>query len=224
MWVWTALFGVFSPLAFIHPKIARALSTIWVDGVLLGCRIICGLKCEVRGREHMPEGSAIFASKHQSSYDTFILWKLLRGPVFILKKELLRIPIYGWYLAMSELIAIDRKAGAKMLPLVVEQAKKRVINGRKLVIFPEGTRRKPGEPPKYRMGGLKALYAALNIPIVPVALNTGVFWPKGQFSKPSGTIIIEFLPAIEAGLESGEMEKQVEAAIEGASNALPHTP
>lgn len=193
----------------------------WQQGVMLLARLIMGIRYEVKGWEHVPEGACIIASKHQSAYETCLLHILFGNPAIVLKKELTRIPIWGWYAKYSGLIPIDRKGGVKALALMKKACDDAVKAGRKIVIFPQGTRVPPGVKKPYKVG-VVALYQDLDIPIVPVALNSGLFWPKKGIMKKSGTVTIEFLPPIPPGLTRSQMMKRLESDIETASERLLH--
>ena len=182
-------------------------------------RVICGTRVEVRGRENLPEGAAIIASKHQSAWDTFGLIPLTRDPAMIMKQELLSLPLYGWFSRKFEMIPVRRYLGPTALRQMAREAAKRAGQGRDIVIFPEGTRRPPGAPPDYRPG-IVLLYQALGIPCVPVALNSGYFWPRHSIMRQPGTIIVEFLPAIPPGLPRAEFMALLQDRIETATARL----
>ncbi len=181
--------------------------------------VILGLDYRVEGREHLPKGLCIIVSKHQSAWETCKLNILFGNPSIVLKKELTYVPIWGWFAKASGLIPIDRKAGVKALGIMLRAAFKAKEQGRKIVIFPQGTRLKPREKKPYLVG-VAALYQKLDLPIVPMALNSGLFWPKNAFLKKAGTITIRFLPPIEAGLKRGDMMKRLEAELEAACDEL----
>nr|WP_277348879.1 lysophospholipid acyltransferase family protein [Sneathiella limimaris] len=176
-------------------------------------RIICNLKVEVRGKEYMPKGKAIIACKHQSAFETMAVHWLFSDPAVILKKELLRIPIYGWYCQKTKMIAVDRKGHAAALRSMLDQAKAALDDERQIVIFPEGTRTAVDEAGDYQPG-IAALYSKLNHPVIPVALNTGLYWPRKKFICRPGTIVIEFFPPIEAGLKRPEFINRLKSTID----------
>ena len=192
---------------------AHALASIW------WMRMIVGTKLEVRGRENLPDGPALIASKHQSAWDTFGIIPFTRDPAMIMKKELLSVPLYGWFSRKFEMIPIQRELGPAALRQMTRDAKDRAAQGRDIVIFPEGTRRTPGAPPAYKPGVL-LLYEALGIPCIPVALNSGAFWPRGSVMRRPGTIVLEFLPAIPPGLPRGKFMAELQERIETASARL----
>lgn len=209
---------LFLPWLLFAPKTLITVPRIWTGHILFLLRTICGLRHEVKGDAALTQ-NPIYAMKHQSAWETFALWHILPAPVFVLKKELLRIPIFGWYLRRTPIIAIDRKAGANALKQMVEQAKAHRAAGRQIVIFPEGTRTKPGAEPHYH-SGIAALYRELGAPIVPTALNSGKYWGKGAWLKKPGTITLEFLPVIQPGLDKNMFMQQLEGQIEAASSRL----
>lgn len=192
---------------------------IWVRLLLWGARGICGLRHEVRGREHLPEGPAIFAGKHLSMWETMAVFLVLKDPAIILKRELLWVPLYGWYALKLRMISIDRAAAASALRAMVAQAKARIAEGRPIVIFPEGTRVAPGTRGDYKPG-VAALYRQLDVPCVPFAHNSGVYWArKGPIRRP-GTIVLEFLPPIPPGLSREAFMRTLETQIETAALRL----
>jgi 1-acyl-sn-glycerol-3-phosphate acyltransferase len=192
---------------------------LWSHLVMVGLKLIVGIKVEMRGLEHRPTGPALIAAKHQSTFDFIGPFDLLPDPTFVLKKELLRIPFFGWHCLGSGMIPIDREGHSKALKELVRDAKDRLADGRQIIIFPEGTRKAPGAEPDYKPG-VAALYRELGVPCVPAATNSGVLWPaKGYPSRP-GTIVFEFLPPIPQGLKRAEFMRELEQRIETASNAL----
>jgi 1-acyl-sn-glycerol-3-phosphate acyltransferase len=215
-----ALFLVIgSPLLFMPRKWAiRALQT-WALSSIWLLRVICGTKMEVRGVEHIPRGSAIVAGKHQSFWETFAILSLLDDPCIVLKKQLTYIPFFGWFILKFKMIAVDRSAGSAALRDLIARAKQEVVRPRQIIIMPEGTRRAPGDPPDYKPGAA-AIYGQLNVPCVPFGLNAGLFWPRRKFLRFPGTIIMEFCPAIPAGLPRKEFQNRLQTAIETTSNKL----
>jgi 1-acyl-sn-glycerol-3-phosphate acyltransferase len=181
--------------------------------------VICGTKLEVRGRENLPAGPCLVAAKHQSAWDTFGLVPLLHDPAIVLKDELKWIPFYGWFCVKFEHILVKRDKGASALKSLVRDARQRAGDGRQVLIFPEGTRRTPGAPPDYKPGVL-ALYEGLKLPCVPMALNSGLYWPRRSLKRYPGRIIVEFLPPLPAGLPRAEFREAVQSAIETASDRL----
>ena len=191
----------------------------WAQSSIFWLDVICGTKLEVRGLEHLPKSGALIAGKHQSSFETFALIPFLQDPAMVLKRELTFIPLFGWFALKFGMIGLDRGAGAKAIKSLIARAKTAVGQGRHVVIFPEGTRREPGAEPDYKPGA-SALYLALDVPCVPFALNSGKFWPRRQFRRLSGTIIIEFLPPIPPGLKRRDFEARLIQEVESASHRL----
>jgi 1-acyl-sn-glycerol-3-phosphate acyltransferase len=195
------------------------LGRVWAHPILAALRLLCGLRHEVRGRENLPTGAVLIAAKHQSAWDTIIFSILLWDHSFVLKRELLWVPLFGLYLARAGLIAVDRQGGSKALRKMVAAAKAVAAAGRPIVIFPEGTRVAPDQQRPYQPG-VAALYSQLGVPVVPVALNSGLFWRRRSFWKRPGTITLEFLPPIAPGLPRKVFLARLEQAIEGRSRAL----
>lgn len=182
-------------------------------------RIICGTRLEVRGRENLPAGACLVIAKHQSTWDTFALLTLFDDPAVVLKDELKWIPLYGWFCLKFEHILVKRDRAAVALKQMVTDAKARVAAGRQVVIFPEGTRQAPGAAPDFKSGYI-ALYDALDVPCVPIALNSGLYWPRRSFRRYPGTIVVDIRPAILPGQPRAQVRKRIEAEIEAASDRL----
>jgi 1-acyl-sn-glycerol-3-phosphate acyltransferase len=182
-------------------------------------RVIVGTRFELRGADKLPPGACLVASKHQSAWETFALIPLFRDPALLMKRELFYIPFHGWFSKKFEMIPVDRDKGPSALRRMLREAKLRVAAGREIIIFPEGTRRAPGATPDYKTG-VVLLYDALGVPCVPVALNSGPFWPRRSLTRRPGTIVVEFLDPIPPGLGRAEFLARLERAIEGASNRL----
>jgi 1-acyl-sn-glycerol-3-phosphate acyltransferase len=219
--IWTALFSTgICLMAFLPRRRLQSMIVWWMGGIMWLLRLLCGIRYEVRGWENFPDAPAVLASKHQSTWDTGIFYVLCPDVAYVLKRELLWIPLYGWVLKRVKMIAVNRDAGASAMKSLIRQARDAIEDKRHVVIFPEGTRRLPGAPPDYQPG-VAALYrAAGDLPTVPVALNSGVFWPRRSFVKQPGKIVIEFLPAIPPGLGREEFMKVLEERIETATNRL----
>lgn len=197
---------------FVLVKAWRA-SSVWL------LETICGLKVEYRGVENIPPGATLIAAKHQSFLETFALLKYAPDFAIVLKRQLTWIPFFGLYLIVSKQIAIDRARGRQALQQIEEAAKPVLAAGRQIFIYPEGTRRPPGAPPRYKMG-VTALYAANDAPCLPVALNTGLFWRRRGFLRRPGLAVIEYLPPIAPGLSRDAFAKKLEAGIEAACDRL----
>jgi 1-acyl-sn-glycerol-3-phosphate acyltransferase len=196
----------------------RALQA-WARSSLWLLRVLCNIRMEVRGREQIPYGPALVAGKHQSFWETFAILPLFDDPCFVLKKQLTYIPFFGWFCLKFKMIAVDRSAGSTALRDLVARAKEEVIKPRQIIVMPEGTRRGPDDPPDYKPG-VAALYTQLDVPCVPFGLNSGLFWPRRKFLRLPGTIIVEFCPAIPAGLPRKEFQARLQNAIEESSSKL----
>ena len=219
-YVTTTLFVVLgSPLLFAPRRWAMAALAVHSRFELWLLKLIVGTKLEVRGAEKLPQGPCLVASKHQSAWETFALIPLFRDPALLMKRELFWIPFHGWFSHKFEMIPVDRDKGPAALRRMLREARKRVADRREIIIFPEGTRRPPGAPPDYRTGVI-LLYEALGIPCVPVALNSGVFWPRRSLERRPGTIVVEFLDPIPPGLPKAEFLARLTEAIETASTRL----
>ena len=180
---------------------------------------ICGLRVEYRGLENIPKGGYIIAAKHESFLETFALLKYAPDFAIVLKRQLVFIPLFGLYLLGARQIAIDRARGRSALTQIIAQAREVVRAGRQIFIFPEGTRRPPGAPPRYKYG-VTAIYAETAAPCLPVALNTGLFWGRRGFTRRPGVAVIEYLPPIPPGLERGAFAERLQETIETACRRL----
>jgi len=188
-----------------------------VNLVLL--RWIVNIDIEVRGAEKIPKGGLIAAAKHQSAWETFALLPLFDIPLFIVKRELMWIPIFGWLMAKGRMVPVDRSAGSQALLDMTERARVEIGRGRQLIIFPEGTRRPAGAEPRYKYG-VAHLYVAEGVPCVPIALNSGLFWPRRTILRHPGTVVIEVLDPIPPGLDKDTFFKRLQGDIEGATARL----
>ncbi len=197
----------------------RKGSQFWTRYVMWGMRVINGITYEVRGLENLPENGAIIACKHQSAWDTAIFVNLRISTAYIMKKELVSIPFYGWYVKRSGHIAVDRAAGASALKGMVKDVKESLANGRNVVIFPEGTRAMSGTPGTYQPG-VAAIYTQTKQPVIPAAVNSGLFWGRRSFLKKPGKIILEIMPPIEPGLKRKEFMEVLEKTIEDKTTEL----
>lgn len=186
-------------------------------------RYVLGIRYRVIGRENMPQGAAVILSKHQSAWETISFQEIFPPVAYVLKRELLRIPMFGWGLAQMPIVSIDRAAGKDALRQVIEQGKQRLAEGFCVVVYPEGTRAPIGSQKRYKVGGA-ALATAAGVPVVPVAHNAGEFWRRNAFIKRSGEIIVSIGPVIEtAGRTAEEVNKETEAWIEAEMRRLfPH--
>ena len=205
---------------FLLPrKYGKPTVDLWARGCMWLEKIICGVNVEIRGLENIPEGGLLVASKHQSSWDTFGLIPEFPEPAYVYKRELGWIPVFGWYVIKWKMIPIDRRKGSKAIPEMIERARTAVNSGRQILIFPEGTRRPVGAEPAYKQGIVR-LYSQLNVPVLPVALNTGIFWPRRSLIHYPGTHIVEFLPPIQPGLSNKEFLEVLVERIETATEKL----
>jgi 1-acyl-sn-glycerol-3-phosphate acyltransferase len=190
----------------------RALQA-WARSSLFWLRVIGGIRMEVRGLSHIPEGPCLVAGKHQSFWETFAILPLLDDPAMVLKKELTLIPFFGWFIYKFRMIPVERTAGTQAMRRLIDNAQGAISDGRQVVIMPEGTRRNPDDPPDYKPGAA-AIYGRLGVACVPFALNSGLFWPRRTFLRRPGTIVISFLPAIPPGLPRREFQSRLENAVE----------
>ncbi len=200
------------PKAWFIPKF-WARSNIWLLGA------IAGTKSRYEGLENLPDGPFILAPKHQSTWDTLALFPFLKDPVYILKRELMWIPLFGWYVGKMKMIPIDRGARSVALKKAMAISRERMADGRQLIIYPEGTRRPSGAEPVYKWG-IVEIYSQLGVPVVPVVHHAGLFWPRRRFHKYPGTLVARFLPPIEPGLGKQEFLDRLIAETEAASDKL----
>jgi len=216
----TALYLVAALPTFVLPyRAIIAVAKSWgrTNQVLL--RLVAGIDCEIRGLEKLPRGPLIVAAKHQSAWETFALLPLFDNPFFIMKRELQWIPIFGWLTIKGRMVPVDRGAGSAALAAMAERARIELSSSRQLIIFPEGTRRPPGAEPKYKFG-VAHLYAAEGVPCVPIALNSGLFWPRRSILRYPGTVIVEILDPIMPGLGRDEFFRRLQDTIEPATARL----
>ncbi|MEE8351412.1 MAG: lysophospholipid acyltransferase family protein [Rhodospirillales bacterium] len=197
----------------------QRLVRLWTN--LLGkfLKMIVGLDIEIRGLNNLPSGPAVIVSKHQSAWDTFVFYTLVNDPNYILKKELMDIPFWGWCAAKCGAIGVDRDGGGSALKKMVRNTEDRLSKGRQVIIFPEGTRAKPGSRLPYHPG-IAAIYGHTKAPVVPVALNSGLFWGRDSFVKYPGVVTVEFLGPMPPGQKRREFMADLESRIEGASDVL----
>jgi len=191
----------------------------WAAGNHFLLKWICGIEYEIIGADKIPTGGAIVASKHQSAWETFTMAAILPDPTFVLKRELQWIPLFGWYTWKAKLIPIDRSARKAALDHVTVVGRERMKANRQLIIYAEGTRRAVDAPPNYKYG-VAHLYGELNVPCVPVALNSGLYWPRRSLRFTPGKVRLEFLDPIQPGMEKNEFLKHLEEKIETATNRL----
>ena len=217
---WTAFIGLAAiPLLACQTKTIMGVGRFWVKGSFLILKFIIGIEYHERGKNFLEDGPVIIAMKHQSAWDTLAINLMTKNAAIILKKELLLIPIFGWYLKRANHIAVDRNGGAVALKEMLKQARKQLTAGRPIVIYPQGTRTLPGRKKAYHHG-VAALYLSLNQTVIPVALNSGLFWPRRSLKMNSGKIIIEYLKPIPPGLNRKEFMHELEKSIETATISL----
>lgn len=211
---------LYLPLLLLPQRVMWFFARFWARATLFLAHHVCGIRMEIRGDEHRLKGNAIFAAKHQSAFETIALTALLEKPAFVLKKELLYIPLFGMYLAKVGCVAIDRKAGASAIKRMVKSARDKLEQGHSIVIFAEGTRTSPdNESPTYHPG-VAALYTQLGVPCVPVALNSGLCWGRKAVLKTPGLVTIEFLPPIPAGKDRKTFMAELKHEVETHSALL----
>jgi 1-acyl-sn-glycerol-3-phosphate acyltransferase len=191
----------------------------WARTNLWLLKAICGIDVEFRGREKIPPGGLIVAAKHQSMWETFALLLLFAEPTYIVKRELMWIPFFGWYLWKARMIAVDRGARAQALMRMTARVRRELKRGREVIIFPEGTRRAPGAAPAYKYG-IAHIYAETGVPCLPVALNSGLFWGRRSFRRDPGTITVEILDPIPPGLDKETFIERLKHDIESAMARL----
>lgn len=207
------------PTFFLPYRAIIAVAKAWACTNLVLLRLVAGIDCEVRGRDKIPKGPIIVASKHQSAWETFALLPLLENPVFILKRELRWIPIFGWLTIKGRMVPVRRGGGSQSLADMVERARIELADNRQLIIFPEGTRRPAGAEPRYKIGVVH-LYTAEGVPCVPIALNSGLFWPRRSLRLFRGTVVAEILNPIPPGLGKEEFFERLQTDIETATARL----
>jgi 1-acyl-sn-glycerol-3-phosphate acyltransferase len=207
------------PTFFMPYRAIIAVARSWGRTNLALLRLVVGIDYEVRGRDNIPQGATIVAVKHQSAWETFALVPLFDNPVFILKRELQWIPIFGWLTIKGRMIPVDRSGGSQALIAMAERARIELAEGRQLLIFPEGTRRPAGAEPRYKFG-VAHLYVAEGVPCVPVALNSGLFWPRRSIRMRPGKVVVEFLEPIPPGLSKNAFFKRLRHDIETATARL----
>jgi 1-acyl-sn-glycerol-3-phosphate acyltransferase len=198
---------------------SRAVYRFWLALVFGGLKIICGQSYEVRGRENLPKGGALIASRHESMMETQAFWQILDDPAIILKKELAWLPVFGWFAMKLGNIVVDRGAAAKALRKMLRDARSRAEDGRQILIFPEGTRMKPGEFTELKPG-VAGLYGAMNVPCIPVALDSGEYWAGRGIVRRPGKAVIQFLEPIAPGLSRDDFMRTLQSRIEQGTREL----
>lgn len=215
------VFVVVTPVYFFLPqRLCMAVVASWARRTLWLQRVICGTRVEFRGTENIPKDrNYILAGKHQSLWETFALLAVEPNPGVVIKRELLYVPIWGWWAWKARMVYVTRGAATAALREIVDGSREVLAAGRPVFIFPEGTRRPPGAQPDYKYG-IAHLYKELGVHVVPVALNSGLFWPRRSFMRYPGTIVVSFLPPIEPGLKTRAFLNQLSDTIEGECDRL----
>jgi 1-acyl-sn-glycerol-3-phosphate acyltransferase len=211
------------PVLALPARANAAYARLWARATLALLRLTCGLRHRVRGLEHLPAGPCIIASKHQSTWETLAFNLVFRDGAFVLKRELFFIPIVGWMMWRAGNVGIDRAAGPAALRSILRDARRALSAGRPIVIFPEGTRTAVGSEKAYQPG-VAALYTQLKVPVVPVALNSGLFWGRRTFVKKAGVVDVAVLPPIPPGLARAAFMQSLHERIETASQRLTTQP
>jgi 1-acyl-sn-glycerol-3-phosphate acyltransferase len=207
------------PTLLMPRRAIIGIAKLWGRTTLWLLRVVCGIGVEWRGLEKIPPGGILVAAKHHSTWETFALLTLFPDPTYVIKRELTWIPFFGWYAKHGGMIPVDRGAGKSALTGMTANARAALAQGRQIIIFPEGTRRAAGAEPKYKFG-VAHLYAEAGVPCVPVALNSGLFWPRRRFLRFPGTIRVEFLDPIPPGLERNAFFAKLQEEIETATARL----
>jgi 1-acyl-sn-glycerol-3-phosphate acyltransferase len=219
-YLWTAVLGLLLlPALALSRRVNMAIARLWARGVLALLATLVGLTYEVRGIEHRPAGPAIVAFKHQSAWETVVLLLLLPDAAVVYKRELHLVPLFGWFIRKLDMVPVDRGAGGSAMRDLLRRARAAVAEGRLIAVMPEGTRVAPGVRRPYHPG-VAALYTDLGLPVVPIALNSGLFWGRRSFVKQPGVITLEFLAPIAPGLERAVFMAELEERIETASDRL----
>jgi 1-acyl-sn-glycerol-3-phosphate acyltransferase len=211
---------VWTPFYFLAPRhLAWFVPKFWSRTEMWLMKVIAGTHCDITGQENLPDGPYILAPKHQSFWDTIAFLPYIPDPLYILKRELRWIPFFGWYIIKMRMIPVDRGKRSKALKDVIQRTRAEMgRNPRQLIIYPEGTRRPPGAEPSYKWG-IVELYAELGIPVVPVAHQAGLWWPRRKFLRHPGTIRARFLPPIPPGLDKEAFHARLIAETEAACDA-----
>lgn len=222
VWLYGTMFGLGLlglPSLLVGREAVMRVVRLWVRLQLWGLRVFAGVRVEFRGLEHRPKGAGLIAAKHQGQLDTIAPFAVLPDPCFVLKRELMRLPVFGWYAHATRMIPVNRGGGSQAVRELSTAAAERLEEAREILIFPEGTRRAPGAEPRYKHG-VAALYRDLDFPCTPMATNSGLCWPAGSFPFYPGVAVFEFLPPIPPGLTRAAFMRELEARIEAASDRL----
>ncbi|WP_245298977.1 lysophospholipid acyltransferase family protein [Pseudotabrizicola sediminis] len=214
--MWTALFALGIPVLWVAGsprRPIRAVTRLWVRGVLVLLKVVVGLTYSEQGRAAKPDGPCLIISNHQSVWETLAFVVLFPDVAIIAKRELVKIPVVSWYLARSPMIIIDREAGSGALKQMLTSAQDALADGRSVLIFPEGTRKLPDAAIRFHRGA-ELLYARLNVPVLPVVIDSGRFWGAAQPFKRPGSVAVSYLSAIRPGLPPATFTKQAESLIQ----------
>ncbi|MBD1549233.1 lysophospholipid acyltransferase family protein [Roseibium aggregatum] len=212
--IWTIALGSLTPILMLigaESKV-RSYSRFWVRGIMLGLRTVVGLNYQIIGRFPSDGQPRLYVSNHQSAWETFAFAHLIPNVSFVAKKELRKVPIFGWYLAKYPMILIDRGAGKAALREMIEQGTRAVKEGRSILIFPEGTRIGVDDHRRYQFG-VAALYKALNVPAIPIAHNAGCLWNDDYFMRYNGTVTVKILDEISPGITPAKFLARIEKEI-----------
>jgi 1-acyl-sn-glycerol-3-phosphate acyltransferase len=211
--IWTVIAStIFLPL-LLTQRTAFVAVRGWVNGIMFLARTIVGITSRVEGLENVPSGPVIIAAQHQASFETYRMFTVLNQPIFILKRELISIPLIGWYMQRAGFINIDRSAGAGAMRKMLREAKAALDAGRQVIVFPEGTRVPTGESRPYQPG-VAGLYSYCKVPVVPMALNSGYFWGKTRVLKMPGEIVFKFLPPLPGDLDKDTVITELKSRLE----------
>ncbi|OFW81248.1 MAG: hypothetical protein A2887_04815 [Alphaproteobacteria bacterium RIFCSPLOWO2_01_FULL_40_26] len=227
-WLFINAWGAIIPIIYFPIFITRSRkladhgAKVWAVFALWVLKKLCRIDHKIVGLDKLPKEPCIIACKHQSMWETIVMHLIVKRPVYVYKKELEKIPFYGWFLKIMSGIKLNRKGGTSALKSLIRQAKEYLAEGQTIVIFPQGTRVPPSTSTKEYpyQAGITALYLACNVKVIPAALNSGKFWKKHKLVKTSGTITLEFMDAIMPGLSKQEFNKKLEEAIEKRSAEL----
>lgn len=220
IFAWSILLLIaFIPLVIAPRAVLLSAIRFWTRGIFWLQRHVLALDFEFRGVENLPDGPFIVASAHQSAWDTVCFYAVMRDPVFVLKKELYSVPMFGPYARKLGMIAIDRSAGASEARRMIRSVTEQLEAGRPVVIFPGGTRSAPDETVPLK-SGIAALYRRCNVPVVPVSLNSGWFWGRRSFVKKPGKILAEFHAPIAPGQDAAAFDAALSAQIHDGNKAL----
>ena len=220
-YLWSAALAVgAAPICLLGPRRwTMEMMRLWAKGIIVLLRVVCSVRVEIRGRQHIPTGAAVLAPKHQCMFDVFAQFAVLPDACFVMKKELMWIPFFSWYAIKAKMIVVDRDGHSAALRKLVKDSQERFAQARQVMIAPEGTRMAPGAAPDYKPG-IAALYREIDVPVHPVATNAGVHWPKHGFLRKPGTIVFEYLEPIQPGLKRAEFMRTLQERLETASTAL----